>query len=91
MLLNVPPPALIDHAAVEAPPPKLAPDKVMADEPLQTVLGPPPITVGVAVTFIVLMALAAAHAPDTLVRSVSVTVPLKFAAGVKVTVSGFAV
>ena len=91
MLLNVPPPELIDQAAEAAPPPKLAPDNVIADEPLQTVLGPPPLTVGAVVTLIVFVALTAAHAPDTLVRSVSETVPLKFAAGVKVTVSGFAV
>ena len=31
VLLNIPPPETIDHAPVVAPPPMLAPDKVMAE------------------------------------------------------------
>jgi hypothetical protein len=88
----VPPPEeVIDHAAEVALPPKLAPDKVSADAFLQRISGPPGLTVGFAVTLIVLVAVAAAHAPEAFVVSVNVTVPLKLAAGVNVTVSGEAV
>jgi len=90
-VLNIPPPEVIDHAAEAALPPKPAPDKVSADAPLQSVFGPPGVTVGLAVTVIVLVPVAAEHAPETFVVSVKITVPLKLAEGVNVTVSGEAV
>ena len=51
-LLNEPPPAVIDHAPVVALPPTLAPLNVIADgvADWQTVLGPPAVTVFVALT-----------------------------------------
>jgi len=48
-------------------------------------------TVGVGLTFIVLVPLTAAQAPGALVVKVNVTVPVKLAAGVYVTVAGVAV
>ena len=51
----------------------------------------PAFTTGKAFTVIVLVALTAGHEPGALVVSVSVTTPLKLAAGVYVTVAGFAV
>jgi hypothetical protein len=48
-------------------------------------------TVGEGLTFIVLVLLTAGQAPGALVVNVNVTVPLKFAAGVYVTVAGLAV
>ena len=84
MLLNVPPPDVIDQAPVVAPPPTLAPVKVMAAgvADWQTVLGPPGVTVFRGLTLIVLVAVAAGQPPGALVVSVKVTVPVKFAAGV---------
>jgi hypothetical protein len=84
VLLNVPPPEVIDHAAVLAPPPKLAPLNVMADglADWQTVFGPAGVTVAAALTLIVLVALTAPHGAVASVVKVNVTVPLEFAAGV---------
>ena len=53
--------------------------------------GPSGITVGSGFTLIVLVALTAGQAPGALVVSVNVTVPVKLAAGVYVTVAGVAV
>lgn len=78
----------MDQAAEDAPPPKLAPDKVIAEAPWHFVSGPPAFTVGIAVIFTVLVAIAAAHAPEVFVVRVNVTGPLKFAVGVNVTASG---
>ena len=52
MLLKVPPPDVIDHAAVVALPPMVAPDKVIAEgvADWQTTSGPPAATVGAGVT-----------------------------------------
>ena len=86
-----PPEEVIDHAAEIALPPKLAPDKVSAEAPIQRLSGPPGVTVGFAATLIVLVPVAAEHAPEAFVVSVKITVPLKLAAGVNVTVSGEAV
>ena len=84
VLLNVPPPEVIDQAPVVAPPPTLAPVRVMAAGAAdwQTVFGPPAVTVGAGFTVIVLVPLTAEQAPGALVVKVSVTVPVKFAAGV---------
>ena len=93
MLLKVPPPDVIDHAPVVAPPPTLAPLNVIADgvADWQTLSGPPGVTVGAVFTLIVLVALTAEQAPGALVVRVKVTVPVKFAAGVYVTVEGVVV
>ena len=48
--------------------------------------GPPPFTVAKGFTLIVLVVLTAGQAPGAFVVSVNVTVPVKFAAGVYVTV-----
>ena len=55
MLLNEPPPDVIDHAPVVALPPTLAPLNVIADgvADSQTVSGPPAVAVFVALTLIV--------------------------------------
>jgi hypothetical protein len=53
--------------------------------------GPPAITVGIAVILMILVAVAAVHAPEVFVVRVSVTAPLKLAVGVKVIASGVAV
>jgi hypothetical protein len=85
VLLNVPPPEVIDHAAVVVPPPKLAPLNVMAEglADWQTVFGPAGVTVAAALTFIVRVALTTPHGPaGSSVVNLNVTVPLKFAAGV---------
>jgi hypothetical protein len=84
VLLKVPPPEVIDHAPVVAPPPTLAPANAIADgvPDWQTVLGPPAFTVGVAFTVMVLVALSVEHAVGAFVVRVKLTVPLKFAAGV---------
>ena len=84
VLLNDPPPEVIDHAPVVAPPPTLAPVKVMADgvADWHAVLGLPAFTVGAAFTVMVLVALTAEQPVGAFVVSVKVTVPLKFAAGV---------
>ena len=52
MLLSVPPPETIDHAPVVALPPILAPVKVSAegDAEVQTLSGPPDVTVGAVAT-----------------------------------------
>src|ERR1043165_4018279 len=79
VLLNVPPPDVIDHAPVVAPPPTLAPLNVIAAgvADWQTKSGPPGVTVAAGFTVIVLVALTAAHAPGAFVVSVNVTVPVK--------------
>ena len=84
VLLNVPPPDVIDQAPVVAPPPTLAPVSVIADgvADWQTLSGPPGVTVAAGFTFMVLVALTAGQAPGALVVNVKVTVPVKFAAGV---------
>lgn len=84
VLLKVPPPAVMDQAPVVAPPPTLAPVKVMAAGAAdwQTVFGPPGVTVAAGLTFIVLVALTAGQTPGALVVKVKVTVPVKLAAGV---------
>ena len=91
--LSVPPPDVIDHAPVVALPPTLAPLKVIAAgvADLQTLFGPPAVAVGNAFTVIVLVAVAALHPVPALEVKSNVTVPLKFAAGVYVTVAGVAV
>ena len=75
---------MIDHAAVEAPPPMVAPVKVMAAgvADWQRLFGPPGVTVGRAVTVIVLVALAAEQVPGAFDVNVKVTVPAKLTAGV---------
>ena len=52
MLLNVPPPEMIDHAPVIPLPPMLAPLKVIApgDADWHTLFGPPAVAVGNAFT-----------------------------------------
>ena len=72
------------HAPVVAPPPTLEPIKVIEDGVAlwQTLSGPPEIAVGNAVTFIVLLDIAALHPVPKLEVNRKVTVPLKFAAGV---------
>jgi len=94
ILLKVPPPEVIDHAPVVALPPTLAPVKVMAAgvADWQTVLGPPGVIVAVGLTVIVLVPFADGQPPPgALVVNVNVTVPVKLAAGVYVTVAGVAV
>ena len=84
VLLSVPPPEVIDQAPVVAPPPTLAPVRVMATgvADWQTALGPPVVTVAAGFTLTVRVALTAAQDPGALVVRVNVTVPVKFAAGV---------
>ena len=84
VLLSVPPPEVMDHAPVVAPPPTLAPANVMAAgvADWQTLSGPPGVTVAAGLTVIVRVALTAGQAPGVFVVSVKVTVPLKLAAGV---------
>lgn len=85
MVLNVPPPEVIDQAPVVALPPTLAPVKVIAVgvADWQTVLGPPGVTVAVGLTVMVLVAFAEAQPPPgVLVVNLNVTVPVKLAAGV---------
>jgi len=84
VLLNDPPPEVMDHAPVVAPPPILAPLSVIADgvADWQTLSGPPALTVGIAFTVIVLVAVAVVHPVGAFVVSIKVTVPVKFAAGV---------
>ena len=84
VLLNVPPPEVTDQAPVVAPPPTLAPAKVIAVgvADWQISADVPAVTVGAGFTFIVLVALTAPQAPGASVVKVSVTVPVKFAAGV---------
>ena len=48
----------------------------------QTSLGPPAVTVGAALTVIVLVAVTGGQGPEASVVKVNVTVPVKFAAGV---------
>lgn len=93
VLLNVPPPDVIDHVPVVAPPPTVAPDKVMAEgvADWHTTSALPALTVGTGLTVMVLSAVTAAQLPVVLVVSLKVTVPLKLAAGVYVTVAGVAV
>jgi hypothetical protein len=82
---------VIDHAPVLALPPTLAPVKVMAAgaEDWQPVNIAPGVTVGAALIVIVLVALTALQLPGgSFDVSVSVTVPVKFAAGVYVTDEG---
>ena len=84
-LLSVPPPAVMDQAPVVAPPPTLAPVRVMAVgvADWQTVLGPPAVAVFRGFTLMVRFAVAAAQPPPgALVVNLKVTVPVKFAAGV---------
>ena len=80
----MPPPDVMDQAAVVALPPKLAPARVIAvgfaDWHTTSVL--PAFTVGAWLTVIVRVALTAGHDPGALVVRVSVTVPEKFASGV---------
>jgi hypothetical protein len=93
VLLNVPPPEIIDHAPVVAPPPIVAPLSVIADgdEDWQTGEEAPASTIGAWFTVIVLAALTGRHGPapsgSSLVR-VNVTVPKNPDAGVKVTPAG---
>ena len=83
-MLKIPPPEVIDHAPVVAPPPTVAPESVIADGvgDWQTVKVPPVFTVGAALIIMVLVALITEQAVDAFVVSVNVTVPLKLAAGV---------
>jgi len=76
VLLKTPPPDVINHAPVEAPPPTLAPAKVIAVgvADWHAVFGPPAITVEAGVTSIVLSSVAAAHAPGAFEVRVSVTI-----------------
>ena len=85
VLLNVPPPEVIDQAPVVALPPTLAPVRVIAAgvADWHTVLGPPGVTVASGLIVIVLVPVAAVHPPPGLFEvNVNVTVPLKLAAGV---------
>ena len=84
VLLKFPPPDVIDHAPVVAPPPTLAPANGIADGVADShiVLGPPAFTVGAAFTVMILVALTTEQSAGASVVSVKVTVPLKFAAGV---------
>jgi hypothetical protein len=89
----MPPPDIIDHAPVVAPPPIVAPVKIRAEgDPIwQTELGPAASTVGAWLTVIVFVALTAMHGPapsGSSEVSVNVIVPVKPAAGVKVTAAG---
>ena len=93
MLLKVPPPAVIDHAPVDALPPTLAPVKVMAvgAADWQAVKVAPGVTVGAGLILIVRVALTGTQEPaGSFVVKVNVMVPLKLAAGVYVTVEGLA-
>jgi hypothetical protein len=84
-LLSEPPPETIVQAAVVAPPPILAPVNVNgAGVPaLQTLSGPPAVTVAAALITIVLVALTAGHPfAGVLEVSVNVTFPVNPAAGV---------
>ena len=93
VLLKLPPPEPIDQAAVVAPPPILAPDKVIdageADWQISWV--PPALTIGIGFIVMVLVAVTAAQGVGALVVNVKVTVPEKFASGVKVTAAGLLV
>ena len=84
VLLNVPPPDVMDQVPVEAPPPTLAPLSVTAVgvADWQISADVPAVTVGAGFTFIVLVALTAPHAPGASVVNFNVTIPLKLAAGV---------
>jgi hypothetical protein len=84
VLLKVPPPELIDQAPVVVLPPTLAPDNVIGEgvADRQTISGPPAFTVGICVTVMVLVEVAAAQVPGLFVANVKVTVPEKLAAGV---------
>jgi hypothetical protein len=68
---------VIDHAAVVALPPKLAPVNVIAVgvADWQVVIVGPGVTVGRALIIICLVWLAAAQVPGASVVSVSVTIP----------------
>ena len=78
MLLNTPPPVVIDHSPVVALPPTLAPLRVIAAgvADWHTVLGPPAIAVGASVTLIILVSVAAVQLVPKFDVSVSVTVPV---------------
>ena len=84
VLLNDPPPEVIDQAPVVALPPTLAPDNMIgagvAD--WHTLFGPPALAVAIGFTLIVLVAVAAVHVPGALVVNLKVTGPEKFTAGV---------
>ena len=84
MLLNVPPPEVMDHAPVVAPPPTLAPLRVTAVgvADWQISADVPAVTVGAGFTFIVLVADLAVQFPGAFVVNVNATAPVKFAAGV---------
>ena len=87
-LENVPLGAL--HVEVVALPPIL-PAKVIVP-PAHTLCAVPALAVAAGETLIVLVALTAGHGPvGSFVVNVKVTVPVKFAAGVYVTVCGLAV
>ena len=84
VLLNVPPPDVIDHVPVVAPPPIVAPINVIgvgvAD--WQAVRVAPAFTVAAGFTVIVLSAKTATQGPapsGSTVVNLKVTVPLKFA------------
>ena len=97
MIVCVPTPAvagLNDVPVTPVPlnvPPTGVPANVTGEALTHTGAYVPALTTGKAYTVIVLVALTAGQDPGALVVSVNVTVPLKFAAGVYVTVAGFGV
>jgi hypothetical protein len=90
VLLNVPPPLVMDHVPVVAPPPIEEPPSVIgagvAD--WQTTSSVPAFTVDAGFITMVRVALTGVQGPEASVVNVSVTVPEKLAAGVYVTAAG---
>jgi hypothetical protein len=77
VLLRVPPPEVMDHAPVVAPPPTLAPTSVMGkgEADWHVLIAAPGVTVAAGLTLIVLVALTAGQPAGTLVVNVKTTGP----------------
>ena len=77
VLLSMPPPETMDQAPVVAPPPTLAPPRVMATgvADWHTVFGPPALAVEAWLTVMVRVAVAAAHGAVASVVSSRLTEP----------------